>query len=631
MRALRWTVLLLATTTAGACTDDAPTALFVLPADTAAAGDFYALPYPTDLRRHDGHLDLTGFPVGSLITEQYRVAAESLDGFGLNAAIYARFDAAVDPATLPTPAGSIAADASVYLVDVDPRSPERGQRTPIVVHFRPAKGGTIGPNSLAVRPYPGFPLREGTTYAMVVTRRVTAVDHVPFAPSTTLQAMMFGGGDAAVAAARDAYAPLWAYLDAPGGDARIDVASAAVFTTQHATQIVPAIRAAVFATPAPVARDVKLVTPGPGYLLFTGAYDAPNFQRGEVPYSSTGGDIVVGADGRAVVQRAEAMRFAITVPSGAMPATGWPIAIYQHGTGGDYRSFVDDGTGASLAVRGIAMISTDQVLHGPRNPGGSPEIAFYNFANPAAARDNALQGAADGFSLLRLATGLGFVDRGAPIKLDPTKVYFFGHSQGGQTGPGFVAFEPSLSGAVMSGTGGLLYLALLYKTKPLDIPALVSTFLRDEPVDEDNPSLALLQAWMERADGVNYAPLMVRHPPNDADGHPLTPRNIFQTEGFTDTYSPNPGIEAFATALGGDLVRLPDLKPVDGLALRGRMIKTAPIAGNLAGKTAVLAQYQQQAGSDGHFVVFDLATARRQAASFLGSLASTGVATVVAP
>ena len=41
-----------------------------------------------------------------------------------------------------------------------------------------------------------------------------------------------------------------------------------------------------------------------------------------------------------------------------------------------------------------------------------------------------------------------------------------------------------------------------------------------------------------------------RHPTNAADGS-LAPRNIFQTEGFTDTYAPNPH-RSVRTALGGD-------------------------------------------------------------------------------
>ena len=109
-------------------------------------------------------------------------------------------------------------------------------------------------------------------------------------------------------------------------------------------------------------------------------------------------------------------------------------------------------------------------------------------------------------------------------------------------------------------------------------------------------------------------------------------RNIFQTEGFTDTYTPNKAIEAMAVAIGGDLVQLPEQKDVEGLtALRGRSVLSAPISKNVGGVTAVLAQYKSAPGSDGHYVVFDIPAAQRQAAEFLGTLARTGTATVVAP
>ena len=62
---------------------------------------------------------------------------------------------------------------------------------------------------------------------------------------------------------------------------------------------------------------------------------------------------------------------------------------------------------------------------------------------------------------------------------------------------------------------------------------------------------------------------------------------------------------------------------------RGREVKAPPITGNLNGVTAVLAQYKQRQGSNGHFVVFDIAAAKQQSAKFLGTLASTGKATVV--
>lgn len=612
-----------------ACGDDGGTsAILVVPAGAADPSAFYDLPFPNDLRRHDdGTLDLSEFPTNSLLVSQMRDAASALDGFGLNSGIYARFDGVIDPESLPDPAASLEDAASVYLVDVDSDSPERGKKTPIVARFQATGYQTLEANSLSVRPYPGFPLREGNTYALVITTRVKDASGNALGVAHDMSAIAGTGGSAAIAHAREVYQPLLDLLDEDGGDERADVAAAAVFTTQHATSIAGALRKGVMAAPAPVATDIAVLRTITAMTVFTGNYMAPNFQAGDVPYkNSPSGQITVGPDGAAVQVRMEPLRFSLAVPAGAVPTNGFPIAIYSHGTGGDYLSDIDDGTAERLAMEGIATISMDQVLHGPRNPGGNPELDFFNFGNVYAARDNALQGAADAFSQLRLAQGLSFTDADTSrtITLDPTKVFFFGHSQGGLTGPGFVALEPTLKGAVMSGTAGLLYLNLLHKTNPLDIPALVETFLRDEPVDEDNPSLALVQMWVERSDPANYAPLMVRAP---AAG--ITPRSIFQTEGFTDTYSPNIGIEAFATALGGDIVAEPAQKDVLGLTLRGRSIKAAPITDNLNGKTAVLAQYTMRSDSDGHFVVFDISAAKQQAAKFLGTLATTGQATVV--
>lgn len=608
------------------------TAYFAVPG-SSVGDDFYALPFPNDLRRHDdGRLDLSEFPTNSVIADTVRgIAERDLDGFGLNSALYARFSGPLSQSSLPTPAESVEEGASVYLVDVDPDSPERGTRVPVIATFRPEGSQTIGDNRLVVRPYPGFPLADGTTYALVITNRLSSSDGGDVLAQSDWSALVGSGGSPAIAKAREVYAPLLDWLDEPGGDDRGDVVSAAVFTTQNATSIVPAIRRAVFGTPAPVARDVMLMDMNENRTVFVGNYDAPNMQAGEPPYIAMGGEIMIGADGAAIVQRMEEMRFAITVPHGDVPATGFPIAIYQHGTTGDWLSFVRDRTADRLAQEGIAVISTDQVLHGPRGNGADPSIAFFNFNNPAAARDNPLQGAADAWSQMRLALGLSIQDGDRTITFDPDRVFFFGHSQGGLTGPGFVAFEPSLKGAVLSGTGGMFYLSALYKTKPLNFHDLVQTLIRDEPVDEDNPTLALAQMFIERSDAVNYAQYMARRMQTAPDGTPLAPRNVFHTEGFTDNYTPNPSIEAFATSLGGDVVMLPDAVMLDGLALRGRTIVSAPVSGNLDGATVVTAQYKQDGANDGHFVVFDVPAARTQSSKFLGTLAATGQATVVSP
>jgi predicted esterase len=612
------------------------TAVFEIPRDGVAPTDFYALPFPSDIRRDDlGHPIMTDYPRPVGIVARYADALPKLDGFGLNAPIFQRFSGAIDGASLPVDAeASLAASASVYLVDIDAASPDRGTRHPIKFRFQDRKGFTIASNWLGALPYPGFPLHESTTYALVVTNRLRAADGTAIERDADFAAI--GDSKAVtgeVARGRARYAPLWAWLDEAGGDERADVVSAAVFTTQSVTDIMGKLRDKVRTLAPVVARDVVrrdiLKVP---FSWYDGAFDGPNFQTGEVPYRLEGGDIALADDGTPIIQRTEALRFSFTIPEGVMPTAGWPVVIYAHGTGGSYHSFVNDGTAGRMALEGLATISIDQVLHGPRNPGGDPDIDFFNFQNPDAGRNNAIQGAVDDFSVVRLIEGFRF-DEVTPdprtIKFDPAKISFFGHSQGGLTGPPFVAYEPKVRAAVLSGAGGLLYFALLNKTEPFDVTALLGAIIMDEPLDEWNPVLGLLQTWVERSDTINYGPLLVRQPPTGSDGLPLPPMDIYQSMGFVDHYTPLPDIEALAVSIGGDQVA-PTIAPMPGLVLRHRTVATAPVTGNLNGHTAVVVQYQATI-SDGHFVVFDTAPGRRQSAQFLGTFARTGSATLVTP
>jgi dienelactone hydrolase len=606
----------------------AVTAQFSVPrgGELAAGDDFFSLPFPNDFWRRDGRLDLSLYPRPSALIEQYVPIIEvRLDGFGRNAAMFVRFDGAIDPGSLPaTAADAQDPAASVYLVDVDPESPDRGARWPLWFRFEAERGESIGRNWLAALPAPGFPLAEGRTYALVVTDRVSAADGSAVVAAPDWLALGGAPTDPDLARAAEVVAPLVAWLDEPGGDDRADVVTAAVFTTQRSTEIMPKLRERVWELPAPAIRGVVQTRDGADYLAFEGVFDAPNFQSGEVPYTRTGGEIVLDPDdGLPVVVRTEELRVAYSVPTTQIPDPGWPVAIYAHGTGGSYRSFQNDGTARRLAAEGIAVISIDQVLHGPRNPGASPEVSFFNFQNPLAARDNAIQGAADDFSVVRLV--LGFDRERDGIDFDPDNIYFFGHSQGGLTGPPFVAFEPTIRGAVLSGAGGLLYLSLLHKTQPIDIRGIVSALIRDQPLDEFNPTLALLQMWIERSDPVNYGPLLAAAPPA---GQPA--KHVFQSEGLIDDYTPPLSIEALAVSIGGHLVA-PVLQDIPGLALRGHEVLRAPVTGNLDGTTAVLLQYEEASDSDGHFVVFDVPAAELQSARFLGTLYATGEATVVAP
>ena len=165
---------------------------------------------------------------------------------------------------------------------------------------------------------------------------------------------------------------------------------------------------------------------------------------------------------------------ALTVPKGSpMPAGGWPLLVYAHGTGGSFRSHVPEGVAARMAAVGVAVLGIDQVEHGTRRGASqeSPDNLFYNFANPAAARGNPLQGAADQVSLVRFATGFDLPAAQSPtqaeIKIGP--LAFWGHSQGATEGGIAMPYTSGVCGAVMSGQGASLMDALVTKTNPVDV------------------------------------------------------------------------------------------------------------------------------------------------------------------
>jgi hypothetical protein len=615
--------------------------------------DFYTLPFPDDVRvREDGTFDLSRYPrglSGGLVEEYINWFDQGIHGAGTNSAIYFRFDGTIDDSTLPADVNASVADgATAFVVDVTPNSPTFGQKRPVRAHYVDVNYDFIGPHWVALLPFAGVPLREKTTYAAVLTDGIHDTTGKPVHRDHDLDAALAANAasssDPQIARAGTAYAPLVAWLKTQPGLAD-HVVNATVFTTGDFTQKMFKLRDAVYAqAPAPTLSALSYDGEDQAGVddVYSGTYPGPNFQSGTAPYKmpSNGGAILYNANGVPQMDHVETLRVAMTIPKSApMPAAGWPVVIYAHGTGGDYKSFIGDGSGREVAliqdasgqpITRMAMISIDQVLHGPRSPAGTDvELAYFNLFNLPAFLDNVKQGALDDFQLLRLVKVINVAaapTTNAPIKFDTSKIYFKGHSQGGQTGPLFVAAEPEVKAAVFSGAGGVVIEALLNKTQPVNIVAAVQAPFQD-PVDEFHPVLSLAQNYAEESDPENYAKYYFREPPAGFASKP-----IYQSLGIVDHYTPIPTMKALAMAMGVQPIG-PMIEPIDGLDLAGLSWGTAPTMNNVGGgqATGVLLEYTAPMGDDGHFVVFDVDAAVQQSNRFLGTHAVSGVATLTTP
>ncbi len=636
--------------------------LFVVPASLADLSDvhFYDHPFPSDFRRDpDGSVHFGGFynPYGTTIIDSYVQATVGLlQGFSPVAAAYLRFTGDLDPSTLPaTPQAGLDPHASVQLVDVDPGSPERGQRKLAQIFWRQADGVYWLHDTLAVMPALGYPLRPRTQYAVVVTSDVHDTMGHPVAPSSDL-AEVLGTPSARTKPVHDLFAPAVAEL-AKDGVPTSAIAHLTVFTTNDPTAQLFAVRddvrANVLAPTVDPASWMQMETTA-DYDVYQGVYSpSPNYQAGTIPFAQygDGGNFVFDAGGKPMLQNTFPMRFTFVVPNVTRcppPAAGYPMVLYAHGTGGDYRSIVDEqnSVGQALAQQCVASMGVDQIFHGTR-PGAPPlddpnrvstiELLFFNLNNPIAARTNGQQSAVDVVQQARLFTDshvgvpASLSRTGVAIAFDATKLGFFGHSQGGLNGPLFMAADDQVHGGVLSGSSSMITIALLEKTQPSpSVAAAVITLLRLTHPGEAaelnvfHPVMNLAESIIDTTDPINYVGSIIQHPRAG-----FAPKSIYQTEGVNpdgtgDSYAPPHGIEVESVALG--LPReAPGIHPIAEAAFSGLGDVTIPaggLSGNLAGgmATGVLGQFVPAPGDDGHFVVFDVPACRLQAAEFCRDL-----------
>lgn len=606
-----------------------------------SSNDFYALPFPFDLRRTpDGAIDLSDFPNPEdiVLVRNLLEDLEAVNGFGLNAAVYMELSAPVDPDSLPLdPAATLEPSSPVFLVDVDPDSPYRGERIPLTVRFFPEGGTYFSNNLLVALPVFGLGLRENTLYGMVITREVRDGDGSRLGMSEDFYRILTGGNKGARLdpwkEARAVLQPLFQWLEEQNYGSLYSLAAATVFRTRTVVPEMDSVAEYIFNDyPAMSARQIQPLASleGEHNFVLQGTCLAPAFQQGIPPYC-TGGGFVFDSDGSPVLQRQEEVRFCLSVPKGVMPDKGWPLVVYGHGTGGDHQSFIRKKVDDRLGERGIAVISTDEPLHGPRaNPPGASPYFFYNLLNPVAGVDNHRQSAADKIFLARFGGDLVIPPEESPsgtgIFFDPENIGYMGHSQGGITGALMLGVVPSLGAAVLSGTGGGFGLTLVEQTDEFaEIKVLIRILLgfqEEETLDSFHPIGTLLQTLAEPADPLCYAGGYFRESEN---GRPV---NLFLSEGMEDTNTPPITTEVLAAACGSPQ-SLPVFHEVEALQLQGIDPVVLPRQGNVLTDwgpiTAVLIQYSP----GDHWALFSTEGRERQYAEFFRTYFENGISTVL--
>jgi hypothetical protein len=613
-----------------------------------------------------------------MIATYLKTAEAELSGFSIAPAIYFHFSGAPATSKLPArPRDTMSLRSPIFLADVDPKSPERGLLFPLETRYFATALRYIPAGTLAVKPLPGFVLRPFTLYAAVVRRDLGDSTGQPLGTTADFERIKWTSplpGEREERARLLHNEPL-SYL-ASLGVARGDIAAMALFRTgePHAASV-RLFEAAMTLPPEHAPRVISAeFEPNPpkldrlhSYSTITGYYCTPNFQSqiDDAPFLQGGGTLVMDPRGSPLVVEIPASsryhsdecggllraRFVLTIPKAPMPASGFPLLIAAHGTGGSAKTFLgDDNFAGWAASQGVAAASTDQPLHGSSDDYGArpgsregsglalaglslklfrgqplaPELLFYNPINAGATRDNLRQAGIDASLLARALFSADFTTLMKPnggrrghspsssraplapggeagaIHFDPTKLLFAGHSQGSQAAAVQAVIDPLVRGVLLSGCGGDARLGIL-RRNDLAIMPFIEAALKLSPSEltEFHPFMTLVQSLIDPVEPQSYA----RYYRDPLPGR--RPQNVLHYGGLIDTYSPPETGAALAVALRATPLR-PLYLPVRGLSLLGLHSQRGPIRGNIAGgkATAVYAQIPSTLGEDGHFVLF---------------------------
>lgn len=658
-------------------------AVFDLTADLTSIEHFYDFPFPSDLRlTAKGTPDLTGLPYPSFLKTitPLKQAAIEHPGFPVVPVAWFRFSA---PLPALDASKVIAADKAspILLVDVDPASSERGALTPVVATTPPVDGW-VSENTLAAAPRPGFVLHPKRRYAFVVMKSLNDAAGKPLASPAALDQLKAGKApDGAKGAdALALYQPLWDTLKTLSIDSA-DVAAATVFTTGDVVQDLADLSTELSKKYSVTIQDLHVDTDDgashPRYCELVGKVTYPQFQKGTPPFN-TEGLFDFSDNGLPAKLRDEDAPLTITIPKGEMPAAGFPLVIYFHGSGGLSSAVVDRGTWAPqpdatqcpgmhqdewngvlgcnkkgegpahvLAPFGFAMAASALPVNPERLP-NAPETAYLNLNNLASMRDTFRQGVIEQRLLLNAladlkidpatiaaCTGISLPSGATTYKLDVQNVFAQGQSMGGMYTNLISAVEPRIRAALPTGAGGYWSHFILITPLIPDVASKVGTVLLGtfEKLTFMHPGLHLFQIAAEAVDPMVSMPRLARRPlPN----HPVRP--IYEPVGKGDSYFPTETYDAMALAYGHKQAGT-EVWPTmqEALSLSGQDgLVNYPVTNELTSETGakytgVVVQYEGDGVYDPHAIYSQLDAVKYQYGCFFSTFLKTGTATVPAP
>lgn len=423
---------------------------FAVPEDGAPA--WRDIPFPHDLFRDaDGRVRIAELQSTDPLWEVTRQQLEQRDGFCTTCSVYFPLAGSLDPTSIPSdaePGDTPSLDDAVFMVDVDPDSPEAGRLIPVRVDY-PARDAHV-----VVQPVRGVVLARERTYAVALTDQIRGADGSPLEPSDGFVAVRDGGTGPGVDRARAVMEPAFVALEDMGVE-RQHIVSLAVFTTWDPTREALALQGVVDAADTPAASldrvwtgaqiDELFGTPAesrPGLdvppaggtegdravvhetvgLVLTGRFEAPRVVEGEADAAAPGFPLRDEA-GQPMAGPMQSVPFTLVVPEAADP-TSLPVVIFHTGLG-DSRQLglvLAD----TLGRAGYAVLAVEPFLQGERAAGAGDTKHFLRESGSSSTLGPDGMVEADGAGVILRQLGLNLEDTGHSEELTGAPGFWLG-------------------------------------------------------------------------------------------------------------------------------------------------------------------------------------------------------------
>ena len=613
------------------------------------------------------------------IVREYVKSADNADfGFTPDMPVYLHFLGDVDLDSLQLPADfndSIKNDSSVQLINIDKNSPDYGLHLPVKVEITTENDIYRPKNLLQILPAGKF-LSANTKYALIITKEINSNDEVSH--DQLLQEVLSGKisktelktlDQDRVTKAIHSYRALSDYLK----DKSVDfdaILGATVWTTGDPASKMRSLAKKVseLSTPKPNS-NLYFVKDTDNFCILKGTWNVPEFQSGLFPYvlALNGGTIKFDRDDKPIIDHYRQPPFYITLPKSEMPATGYPIVFYDHGTGGEaaqvFKRGYTNNNGELTRNGNVAQIAAlahwatasmgghmgaddqasrpiiDKVLK--HFSGLTLNLATYNILNPRAMRDNLNQMMIEQILFRRMISQIVIPSnlcesqynklKAGNVFFDPNKQVAQGQSLGSFVAGMEVAADPKpFSAYIPSGVGSVgLNTAMGYADTPgqkeLGEKLAPLFFWTKSSAVTDNPFhplYALSSSVMSSADFV-YGIADKRSQPEKYGALP----NTLSFNGF---YDDNIQIDAQKKFLRASMTDLGN-KDIDNLSENNRFIPTLnayggevislPAQANMPdGKTNIEMRFSQDKNKSGHYVLFQYPELKYQLKCFLSDI-----------